>query len=306
MSTGYADAGGPTAWYPASGYGGAVGPTGWARPERRVGPVDPGRAGLDCRVLGPLECAVDGVGVQLGGPTPRRLFAALSAARGAPVADAALVELVWRGRPVTDAVAALRVLVSRLRSALGPEARCRLHRDTAGYSLDLPDGATDHGRFRASVGRGRRLLAEGSPAEAIGVFEAALALWRGQPWPELDDAPLAAGARASLLELREVAVEEAQAAHLELGDVGTAVAALSAAVITAPYRERRWELLALGLYRGARQAHALAELRRARSVLAGELGVRPGPALCELERRILAQDPTLLLPDPARAEVWAG
>jgi len=300
MSAGYAPG------YPGAGYPATVSPTAWARPDRRVRPVDPGQAGLYCRVLGPLECAVDGVTVHLGGPTPRRLLAALSAAHGVPVADAALAELVWQGRPTPEAVAALRVLVSRLRSALGPDARCRLHRDSAGYSLDLPDAATDHGRFRASVGLGRRLLAEGAPSEAIGVLEAALALWRGQPWPELDDAPLATGARAGLVELREVAVEEVQAAHLELGDVATAVAALSAAVITAPYRERRWELLALGLYRSARQAHALAQLRRARSVFLGELGVRPGPALCELERRILAHDPTLQLPGPARATVGAG
>jgi DNA-binding SARP family transcriptional activator len=270
------------------------------RPVRSVAAVE---AGLYCRVLGPLECTVDGVEVPLGGPTPRRLVAALSAAHGVPVADAALVELAWRGSAPPEAISALRVLVSRLRSALGPAARDQLRRGPGGYSLALPDGATDHGRFRASVGRGRRLLAKGQPREALAAFEASLALWRGQPWTELDDALLAVEARGGLVELREVAVEEAQAARLELGDAATAVAALSAAVITAPYRERRWELLALGLYRGARQAEALAQLRRARTVLAGELGIRPGPVLCELERRILAHDPALELPGPVRARV---
>ena len=290
----------------SAGFADAVSPTVWARPDRRVRLVVPGREGLCVRVLGPLECAVDGVEVHLGGPTPRRLLAALSAARGAPVADAALVELVWRGCPPPDAVGAPRVLVSRLRSALGPDARHRLRRDQAGYVFDLPDVATDHGRFRAAVELGRRLLAEGLLCDAVGAFETARALWRGQPWPELDDAPLAVGARAGLVELLAVAEEEAQAAHLALGDTATAVAALSAAVITAPYRERRWELLVLGLYRGARQAEALAQLRRARGVLAGDLGCRPGPALRELERRILAQDPALELPGAAWVTMGAG
>lgn len=286
---------------PAGGAGLAL--PGRPRPGRPVRTVAVVESGLHCRVLGPLECTVDGGAVHLGGPTPRRLVAALSAAHGAPLTDAALVELAWRGSAPPGAVDALRVLVSRLRSALGPAARDQLRRGPGGYSLDLPDGATDHGRFGASVRRGRRLLAEGQPREAAAAFEAALALWRGQPWTELDDALLAVGARAGLVELREVAVEEAQAARLELGDAATAVAALSAAVITAPYRERRWELLALGLYRGSRQAEALAQLRRARTVLTGELGIRPGPVLCELERRILAHDPTLELPGPVRTRV---
>ncbi|MDT7681268.1 MAG: hypothetical protein QOG57_1578, partial [Pseudonocardiales bacterium] len=81
-----------------------------------------------------------------------------------------------------------------------------------------------------------------------------------------------------------------------MGDAAAAVAALSAAVGEAPYRERRWELLALGLYRGGRQAHALAELRRARSLLVDELGIEPGPELRSLESRMLTHDPTLLGP----------
>ncbi|HEX4248480.1 MAG TPA: AfsR/SARP family transcriptional regulator [Pseudonocardia sp.] len=282
----------------SAGSAAAVSPTSWSRPDRRVRTVAPGQEGLCCCVLGPLECVVDGVAVHPGGPSPRRLLAALSAARGVPVADSTLVELVWRGCAPPDALSALRVLVSRLRSALGSDSRSRLRREVVGYSLDLPDGATDHGRFRTAVELGRRRLADGRPREAIGAFDAAQALWRGQPWPELEDAPLAIGARAGLVELLEVAVEEGQAAQLELGDAAYAVATLSAAVITAPYRERRWELLALGLYRSARQAEALWQLRRARTVLV-ELGRRPGPALGEMERRILAHDPTLEVPGPA-------
>jgi predicted ATPase len=98
-----------------------------------------------------------------------------------------------------------------------------------------------------------------------------------------------------LIELRAVAVEERLAARLAAGDAPGAVGDLEAAVRAEPYRERRWELLILAQYRSGRQADALASLRRVRSLLGEELGVDAGPALQDLERRLLVQDPRLLL-----------
>ena len=60
-----------------------------------------------------------------------------------------------------------------------------------------------------------------------------------------------------------------------------------------PLRERLWELLILVLYRNGRQAEALRAYTEIRDHLAGELGIDPGPALRELQARILAQDPWL-------------
>ena len=50
----------------------------------------------------------------------------------------------------------------------------------------------------------------------------------------------------------------------------------------------------LAHYRSGRQADALAAYRRARTVLTEDLGLDPGPALVQLERAILAQDPALV------------
>ncbi|MGW4245184.1 AfsR/SARP family transcriptional regulator [Nocardia sp. NPDC004722] len=245
-----------------------------------------------CRVLGPIEVEVDGVARELGGPVPRRMLAALATGSGGAVEDAVLAELVW-GAELTDEVKnMMRVVVHRLRTALGPEGRAVIERTARGYRLTAP---CDDELFAAQVGAGLRLLADGDPAAAADQLTTARDCWRGQPWAELEDTLQVSGLRIRLAELREVAVEELQAARLAVGDTTRAVAELSEAVIETPFRERRWELLALGLYRTGRQAQALDELRRVRGLFVDELGVEPGPALRELERRILHHDPGLLL-----------
>ena len=63
----------------------------------------------------------------------------------------------------------------------------------------------------------------------------------------------------------------------------------------------------LALYRAGRQAEALRAYTEIRDRLAGELGIDPGPALRDLEARILAQHPSLSAepvppgPPPARS-----
>jgi predicted ATPase len=65
-----------------------------------------------------------------------------------------------------------------------------------------------------------------------------------------------------------------------------------------------WEQLMLAFYRGGRQADALDSYARARTLLATELGLEPGPRLQDLHARILGHDPSLSSP-PAAASVPA-
>src|SRR5690242_1828379 len=248
------------------------------------------------RVLGSTEVEADGRPVDLGGPLPRRMVTALLAAEGRPVGEESLAETIWAGAPPASFSGSLQAYVSRLRRALGP-ARDALRRLGDGYLLVAE---TDAAHFIEEVARGRRLL-DTRPAEALRAFEAALARWRGDAYADLADDPSVVAARAGLTELRAVAAEERLAALLAVGDAPGAVSALESAVRDEPYRERRWELLIVALYRSGRQADALAAARRVRSRLAGELGIDPGPAVQELEARVLAQDPSLLLPAPPPA-----
>jgi predicted negative regulator of RcsB-dependent stress response len=99
-----------------------------------------------------------------------------------------------------------------------------------------------------------------------------------------------------------VARERLLDARLRVGDAALLVGELEALVAEDPLREERWRLLVLALYRAQRQADALSALRRARDVLAEELGVDPGPALRSLEAEVLAQSPALDAP-PATVTV---
>ena len=66
-----------------------------------------------------------------------------------------------------------------------------------------------------------------------------------------------------------------------------------ALVAQAPFRERRWALLATALHQAGRQAEALAALQQARAMLVDQLGLDPGRELVELEELLLRQDPSL-------------
>ncbi|MGB3055461.1 MAG: BTAD domain-containing putative transcriptional regulator, partial [Acidimicrobiales bacterium] len=69
---------------------------------------------------------------------------------------------------------------------------------------------------------------------------------------------------------------------------------LEATVAADPFAERGWEMLMTALYRSGRQAAALGAFQRARAVLIDGAGLEPGPALRELEQRIIEQDRSLL------------
>jgi len=102
-----------------------------------------------------------------------------------------------------------------------------------------------------------------------------------------------------------VAIEERIETGLALGRGGDLVAELEQLIGAHPFRERLRGLLMVALYRTGRQAEALQAYRDARAVLVEELGIEPGPALRELEKAILRQDPSLELKLAAGREVSA-
>ena len=145
-----------------------------------------------------------------------------------------------------------------------------------------------------------------SPGDAVCTLDTALRRWRGPAYADYAGEAWAEAEIARLTELRAVARERLLGTRLELGEAQLVIGDLEALVAEDPLREERWRLLTLALYRAHRQAAALAALRRAREVLADELGVDPGPALRSLEAEVLAQSPDLDAPPKAAAKDASG
>ena len=268
-------------------------------------------------VLGPLEVhGADGVAIELGAPKPRMLLAALALSPGRAVSVDALLDLIWGDSPTPGAMSTLHAYVSVLRKALEPD---RTRRTTAqvlvtqspGYALKVGPEDVDAGVFATTVNAWHRRLAGPllGPAEAdtatltegVAALDAALALWRGEPYAELGDLPGAVAERGHLEELRLVALEDRAWARLALGDHATVAAELEPLTAAHPLRERLWALRALALVRSGRQGDALDVLRSVREVLADELGLDPGVELQDLQDRILKQDTALGWERPAAA-----
>ena len=245
------------------------------------------------QLLGPVQAVSADGPCALGGPKQRALLAVLLLERGRVVPRDRLVDALWNDRPPSTANGSLQVYVHGLRRALGSD---RIVTVGTGYRIHLDPGELDAEQFEQLLARADRALEQGTPSAALEDVNAALALWRGPPLADLRDQPTAAGAAAHLEELRLQALEVRGSALLALGEHDALLTELEQLIAEQPYRERLREQQILALYRAGRQKEALDAYRAARTMLVDELGVDPGPALQDLERSILRQDPALAPP----------
>jgi DNA-binding SARP family transcriptional activator/WD40 repeat protein len=249
--------------------------------------------GID--LLGPAHVGgTDGADVPLG-HRDRVILAALALEPGAVLSPDRLADALWGEAPPKSWPKVVQGSMMRLRRTLGPDA---IETTGGGYRLTLTDDDVDTLRFERLVARGRAFAAVHEPARAVTAFERALALWRGPPFPELDAWDEGRAAAARLTEVHRAAEEELVEARLATGRPAEAAAEARVLVAREPFREHRWALLAVALYRSGRQREALDVLRRAATTLRHELGLDPGSELVALEQAVLRQDPTLLaVPD---------
>jgi predicted ATPase/DNA-binding SARP family transcriptional activator len=243
---------------------------------------------LDLGLLGPVRAVRGGRELPLGGPKQRAVLALLALEAGRVVSAERLIEQLWRGVPPPGAATTLRSYVSRLRHVLAPDTG--LAARGGGYLLTLGPAQLDAAEFEQLVAAARAALAAGEAVVAANRFRAALNLWRGPALAAVTEVEALALEAARLEELRLAAVEGRIEADLALGGHTEVTGELEALVNEYPVRERLWSLLVLALYRANRQAEALAACRRARSMLAEELGLDPGPALHRLEQQVLRQE----------------
>ena len=227
-------------------------------------------------MLGPV--LVDGKSPP--GAIERTLLARLLVAPGVPVPAEELIEAAWPHERRAGAAGSLRVRLARLRAFLEPErepgspARV-LVRDPAGYRLAVAPDAVDAQRFC-------RLAEEGAHDEA-------LALWRGEPFADLDGVEGAQAEARRLHAVRDALRQRRAAALAEAGRLDEAVAELEALAKEDPLREEPVRELMLALYRAGRHPEALEAYRRLSRSL-DEIGLQPGPAVRELEALVLRHE----------------
>lgn len=208
---------------------------------------------------------------------------------GSVVPAETLLELLWGIDPPRTADKALQTHVSTLRRTLGDGL---VLTEGAGWRLAATE--VDASLYRAAARRGRDAAAAGDISQAVARFDEALALWRGVP--ELPETRRGSAERTRWVEGHAALVEDRAEALLATGRAAEIIGELETAVADAPLRERRWGQLMLALYRAGRQGEAIGAFRRARTLLAEELGVEPGPELRRLETAIIAQDAALDAP----------
>ena len=234
-------------------------------------------------LLGPLEVLDEGRPIPLGGPKQRMLLALLLLHVNESVLRDRLIDEIWEGRLPQSPGQTLDTYVSRLRKLLGAD---RLTRQGGGYVLRVEPGELDLDRFEQLV--------------TAGAFREALQIWRGLALADLRSEPGLVLEAARLEERRLGVLEERIDADLAAGAGPDLVGELEQLVREHPRRERLRAALMLALYRAGRQTAALESYRRARRTLSEQLGLEPGPQLQELERRILAHDPSLIASVPVR------
>src|SRR5215470_12728285 len=249
-------------------------------------------------VLGPLQVLRSGRAVPLGGPRQRAVLALLLLEAGRVVSMDRLAEDVWAGHPPEEWANTLQTYVFHLRQALEPgrtrgDAGGVLVTSGRGYLLRAGRDQLDAAVFEDKFTAGRAALDAGRPAEAAGALRRALGLWRGPVLADLAGYAFTRPEAARLEELRLAVLKAQIDADLGLGRHDALTAELEQLAGEHPLRERLHAQLMLALYRCGRQADALAAYRRARDLLAEELGIDPSEPLQRLHAAVLAHDPAL-------------
>ena len=231
---------------------------------------------------------------KLGGPIARMVLVAVAMARGRMVTDDELIDGIWGEFPPDSVVAALRVHVSSLRGALAP-ASMQVVRSSNGYVLDGP-----HAMDTDELDSTEQMQA--SAAEIVRATARTLDLWRGSSLADVRRLPLGTRLGAALDRRRELLVDRHAEVLVEHGRASDAIAVVEPGLMRDPFNEKRWALLSLALAQAGWSAEALRALERGRHQLV-DIGLVPGPAMRDAERRVLAGDLPRTTADRARPDL---
>jgi DNA-binding SARP family transcriptional activator len=255
---------------------------------------------LEFRILGSLEVVDQRGRLGLGGAKQRATLAILLLNANRVVSVDRIADDLYAGAAPVTALKQVQRQISELRKTLGSPSVIETR--SPGYVIRLSPAQLDLSVFERLAADASEARTTGDPRRAADLLRSALDLWRGAPLADLMYESFAQAPIERLEEIRLAALEQRIDVDLALGRHHDLVAELEQLVAEHPVQERLHAQLMLALYRSGRQAEALAGYRQARAALMDEFGIEPGPALRQLERQILAQDPSLELPPDAVLE----
>ena len=250
------------------------------------------------RLLGPMEIAVHDVPASLPGTAERALLVQLLLSPGRTIPATQLIDRLWSESSLpVDPMNALQIRVSKLRRGLKAIGLSDIvTREGIGYRANVAPSAVDAVDFVERV-RTARVLTGGAGSDdaeqQLKAYDSALELWRGEPLSDFSTEPWATLEVARLTELRLGALTERSGVALALGRHPEVAEQLEPLVGQDPTLESLAGLLMIAMYRGGRQADALAVYSRTRQVLDEELGLEPSVSLRSLHERVLRQDDSL-------------
>jgi len=184
-----------------------------------------------------------------------------------------LVEAVWGTAVPAYPRAALQTCVTRLRAALGGAVEVEARAD--GYRIVVDESDVDSARFMAA-----------SAADDAETLRAALDLWRGEPFEDVESDYLRREVAPALTERRLSTLERLFELDIAAGRYD--IPQLQALTVKHPVRERFWAQLMLALHHSGRQTEALKAYSDIRRKLVDELGVEPGAHLRRAHQAVLA------------------
>ena len=236
-------------------------------------------AGARVQLCGPFAVELGGrsVGPDRLSRQARVLFGHLVLCRPEPVPRERLVDALWGETPPPSAAAALTVVVSKLRSAVGAEivqGRGRLSMvlpEPAVVDVEEALSATHRAESAVAVGDWHRAWFAGLTAHFV--TRRTLLPDTDQPWVE--------GWRRRLTEsgVRALECYTTACLHLAGTELASAERAARELVTVAPLRETTHLLLMQSLAARGNVAEALAAYERLRVLLRDELGTTPSPTV---------------------------
>jgi DNA-binding SARP family transcriptional activator len=245
------------------------------------------------RILGPVGLCVDGTDMPIGAPRQRALLALLLSEANRAVHPSTLIEGIWGEAPPQHPEAALQIVVSRLRSALGPAAY-RLVSERAGYRIVVEHDELDLERAQQAFDIARESFIKEDNLAAAAAASAGLACWSGEALADLRAVPFYESAYPELRALQLSMYDLRNRAYLRCGRHVEVLADIEGWIRSEPSRERTRAHQMVALFRAGRRVDAFAAYEELRRCLEDEVGVEPSAYMQELRRRIEEQDPALL------------